>query len=260
LEPPVRGIGSRTDIPLPDQPDDRKREHKRSKDSLVGKDKETQEINKCKENVGKTVVSDKEAVDRKKLKSELIERMEERRSVTQHEISDVTKRKNKENYEKPSEIPETVRRQRKTSGDELELENVSAPPPRSWEAAPESEKGLKASLQFSVAKRRENSGEHDSGVSEGSFSEGKQNFTSPLLPREDDSLLHGSSELMLVLLPETRDMRSEKGIIIIIIISSSSSSSSSSRGGHSSSGSSSSSTNKNKNSRNIILASICIEK
>jgi hypothetical protein len=205
----------------------------------VGKDKETQAINKSKENEGKTVVSDEETVDRKKLKSDLIERIEERRSVIQHEISDVTKMKNKENYEKPNEISESGRRQRNTSRDELESENISAPSPRSWEVAPEPEKGLRASLQFSVAKRRESSGEHDSGVSEGSFSEGKQNFTSPLLPREDDSLLHGSSELMLVLLPETRDMRSEKG---------------------SSSSSSSSSSNKNNISRNFLLASVCVEK
>lgn len=177
----------------------------------MGKDKETQEINKSKENEGKAVVADKETAERRKLRSELIEKLEERRSVIQHEMSDITKRKNNENYEKPSEIPETVRRQTETSRDELELDNISASPLRLWEAAPESEKGLKASLQFSVSKRRESSGEHDSGVSEGSFSEGKQNFTSPLLPREDDSLLHGSSELMLVLLPETRDIRSEKG-------------------------------------------------
>jgi hypothetical protein len=225
LEPPVRGTGSRNDIPLPDKPDDRKREQKRSKDSLVGKEKETQKVNVSKEDEGKTIVSGKDTVDKKKLRSELIERVEERRSLFQHEMSDVTKRKNKENYEKSSEILGTMRRQRKTSRDELEMENISTSPSRSWEAAPECEKGLKASLQFSVAKRRESSGEHDSGVSEGSFSESKQNFTSPLLPREDDSLLHGSSELMLVLLPETRDMHSEKGCSN----SSSSSGSSSSR-------------------------------
>jgi hypothetical protein len=212
----------------------------------VGKGKETQEINRSKENEEKTVVAGKEIVDRKKLKSELTERIDERRSVIQHEKSDVTKNKNKENYEKSSVLPEIVRRQRKTSRDELELENISASPPRSWEAAPESEKGLKASLQFSVAKRRESSGEHDSGVSEGSFNEGKQNFTSPLLPREDDSLLHGSSELMLVLLPETRDMHSEKG----------GSGSSSSNSSHRMSRSSSN--NNNNFFRNFLLASICI--
>jgi hypothetical protein len=177
----------------------------------VGKEKETQPINKSEKDEGKTIVSRKDTVDKKELKRQITERIEERRSWFQHEMPDVAIKKNKVNNEKSSEIPETVRRQRRTSRDETEMENVSASPPRSWEVASEFEKGLKASLQFSVAKRRESSGEHDSGVSEGSFSESKQNFTSPLLPREDDSLLHGSSELMLVLLPETRDMHSEKG-------------------------------------------------
>lgn len=204
LERPVRAIGSQTDIPLPDRQVDKKNEpchSKDSKDSSMGKHSETKEIKKKKE------------CDRKKLKSELMEKLQDRHSVIQHEVPDVATRHNKENYEKrstelPEDLPE-IKRQRKPSTGELEVEGF--PASLSWKTPTESEKSLKASLQFSLAKRRGSSGEHDSGVSEGSFSEGKQSFMSPPLLREDDSLLHGSSELMLVLLPEARSMQREKG-------------------------------------------------
>jgi hypothetical protein len=199
LEPQVRGTGSRAVTPLPDQPADNKREHKPRKGFIVGKDKEAEEIKES-----------KESVDKDRLKSELMERLEERR-VTQHEMPDTTKRRNKENYEKSSEIEEDVKRQRGKNLSEMEAEDVAASLSRLWKATSESEKSLKASLQFSVAKRRGSSGERDSGVSVGSCSEGKQSFMSPLHPREDDSLLHGSSELMLVLLPETNDTHTETG-------------------------------------------------
>jgi hypothetical protein len=214
LERPVRGTGSQSDIPLPDRPVDKKREPKHSKDSLTEKDKAIEKIKKKKESDRKTVLPGKENVDRKKLKSELMERIEGRRSVIQHEISDVTARNKKENYEKrsaenPEDLPEIVNRQQKPSTGELEVDSV--PASLSWKTATESEKSLKASLQFSFTKRRGSSGERDSGVSDGSFSEGKQSFASPLLLCEDDSLLHGSSELMLVLLPETGNIQREKG-------------------------------------------------
>jgi hypothetical protein len=213
LERPARGTGSQSDIPPSDLLVDKKTESKHSKDSLTGKEKETEEIKKEKESDRKTVLTGIENVDTKKLKSELMERLEEKRSVIQREISDVKTRNNKGNYEKrsaefPEDLPEIIKRQRKPITGELD---VAVPASLSWRTSTESEKSLKASLQFSLCKRRGSSGERDSGVSDGSFSDGKQSFTSPLLLHEDDSLLHGSSELMLVLLPETRNMRSEKG-------------------------------------------------
>jgi len=142
----------------------------------------------------------------KELKRELKERIG--RSVTQKEMSDVTRKKNKENHERTAG---NARRQTHKNVDETDLQNVPEAPSRTCRRSPEAEKGLKASLQFSVAKRRDSSGERDSGVSEGSFSDGKQNLATSLVPREDDSLLHGSSELMLVLLPQTRDTHIDRG-------------------------------------------------
>jgi hypothetical protein len=142
----------------------------------------------------------------KELGGELKERMES--SVTQQETSDVTRRKNKEHHERTAG---NVRRKIHKNVDETDLQNVPEAPLPTWRGSSEAEKGLKASLQFSVAKRRDSSGEGDSGVSEGSFSDGKQNLATSLVPREDDSLLHGSSELMLVLLPQTRDTHSDRG-------------------------------------------------
>jgi hypothetical protein len=142
----------------------------------------------------------------KELRGELMERTED--SVTRQETSDVTRRINKENHERTAG---NVRRQMHKNVDETDLQNVPEAPLHTWRGSPEAEKGLRASLQFSVAKRRDSSGEGDSGVSEGSFSDGKQNLTTSLVPREDDSLLHGSSELMLVLLPQTRDTHSDRG-------------------------------------------------
>jgi hypothetical protein len=215
LERPVRGTRSQTDIPLPEQLVDKKKEPRRSNDSLVGKDKEIGQSKN--ESDSNTLLPGKRSIDRKKLKSDL-ERLEERHSLIQHEMPNIFSRNNKENggkksSELPEDLPESVKKQRKPSTGELEAESVTVS--SSWKTVPESEKSLKASLQFSLAKRRGSSGERDSGVSEGSVSEGKQSFTSPLHPREDDSLLHGSSELMLVLLPETRNMQSERGNNII---------------------------------------------
>lgn len=129
-------------------------------------------------------------------------------SVTQQEMPDVTRNKNKENHER---IAGNVRRQTHKNMDETDLQNVPETPLRTYSGSPEAEKGFKASLQFSVTKRRDSSGERDSGVSEGSISDVKQNLATSLVPREDDSLLHGSSELMLVLLPQTRDTHIDRG-------------------------------------------------
>jgi len=144
---------------------------------------------------------------------ELMERIE--CSVTQREMSDFTRNKNKENHEMTAG---NVRRQTHKNVDETDLQNVPEAPLRASRGSPEAEKGFKASLQFSVAKRRDSSGERDSGVSEGSFSDGKQNLATSLVPREDDSLLHGSSELMLVLLPQTRDTRIGRGSSVVVVV------------------------------------------
>jgi hypothetical protein len=148
----------------------------------------------------------KEAANSKQLGGNLVERTE--RSAAQQETSDVTGRKNKENHERTAG---SVRGQRHKHVDEAELHNVPEAPPQTWGGSPEAGKDLKASLQFSAAKRRDSSGEGDSGMSEGSFSDGKQNLATSLVPREDDSLLYGSSELMLVLLPQTGDSHSDRG-------------------------------------------------
>jgi len=135
-------------------------------------------------------------------------------SVTQQEVSDVTRKKNKENHERTAG---NVRRQTRKNVDETDVQNVPETALRTGGGSPETEKGLKVSLQFSVAKRRDSSGEGDSGVSEGSFSDGKQNLATSLVPREDDSLLHGSSELMLVLLPQTRDTHDDRGSSGVVV-------------------------------------------
>jgi hypothetical protein len=150
--------------------------------------------------------SGKQTANTKELGGKLVERTE--RSATQQETSDVTRRKIIESHERNAR---NARRQRPKDVEEAELQNVPEAPPHTWRGSPEAEKGLKASLQFSVAKRRDSSGEGDSGVSEDSFSDGKQNLATSLVPREDDSLLYGSSELMLVLLPQTGDSHSDRG-------------------------------------------------
>ncbi|XP_069686559.1 muscle M-line assembly protein unc-89 [Periplaneta americana] len=178
LERPAGGTGSRSDIPLPDQPTATKREHRRSKDSLVGR--ETPEVKRRKEVESKEQTPDKESEDRKKLKSELLEKLESKRRTLEREAT-----------------PEMAKRQK--------VSEAPQKPPRT-----DIEKSVKGTLQFSVTKRRGSSGERDSGVSEESYTESKQSFTSPLMPREDDSLLHGSSELMLVLLPHTEQGQGDR--------------------------------------------------
>lgn len=161
----------------------------------------------------KPELSGQESAYSKELKRELMERVG--CSVTQQEMSDVTRWKNKENHERTAG---NVRRQTHKNIDQTDLQNVPEAPLRTGRGSSEAEKGFKASLQFSVAKRRDSSGERDSGLSEGSFSDGKQNLATSLVPREDDSLLHGSSELMLVLLPETRDTHIDRGSSGIVVV------------------------------------------
>jgi hypothetical protein len=203
LEQAVRGSASQNDILSPDQSAKNTSEHKTAEDSSVGRRKyieENEEGEKKPEHSGQQSAYSKES------KRELMERIGS--SVTQQEMSDVTRRKNKENHERTAG---NVRRQTHKNVDETDLQNVPEAPLQTSRGSPEAEKGFRASLQFSVAKRRDSSGERDSGVSEGSFSDGKQNLATSLVPREDDSLLHGSSELMLVLLPQTRDTHIDRG-------------------------------------------------
>lgn len=203
LEQTVRGSANRTDIISPDQLAENKSEHKIAEDSSVGRRRYIQE-NEEGERISKLPGIELA------YSKELMERTDG--SFTQREMSDVTRRKNDENHEKTAgNRPALVRRQRHKNLEETDLENAPDSPLQTCTSLPEAEKGFKASLQFSVAKRRDSSGERDSGVSEGSVGDGKQNLATPLVPREDDSLLHGSSELMLVLLPQTRDAHSERG-------------------------------------------------
>ncbi|PSN33374.1 hypothetical protein C0J52_23697 [Blattella germanica] len=202
----VRGSRSQSDIPMPDQLAETKRG--RSKDSLMARD---QEIRRRKEEELKRMLPEKD-LKVKKMKSEEFRKKDDRRSTTPLERSETPRREKRSVEFLPQDGPEIVKRKKKPSSERLDIESVkkarehkNAPP------AVKSEKGMKASLQFSVAKRRESSGERDSGVSEGSFTTGsKQSFTSPLHPREDDSLLHGSSELMLVLLPQSEEQQGGK--------------------------------------------------
>jgi hypothetical protein len=210
LEQAVRGSASRTDILSPDQSSENTSEHKTAEDSSVGRRKYIEE-NEAGEK--KPELSGQESAYSKELKRELMERVG--CSVTQQEMSDVTRWKNKENHERTAG---NVRRQTHKNIDQTDLQNVPEAPLRTGRGSSEAEKGFKASLQFSVAKRRDSSGERDSGLSEGSFSDGKQNLATSLVPREDDSLLHGSSELMLVLLPETRDTHIDRGSSGIVVV------------------------------------------
>lgn len=209
LEQAVRGSASRTDILSPDQSAENTSENKTAEDFSVGRGKCVEENE---EGEKKPDLSGQQSAYSKELKRELMERVG--CSVTQQEMSDVTRRKNKENHERTAG---NVRRQTHKNVDESDLQNVPETPLRTCRGSPEAEKGFKASLQFSVAKRRDSSGERDSGVSEGSFSDGKQNFATSLVPREDDSLLHGSSELMLVLLPQTRDTHIDRGSSDVVV-------------------------------------------
>jgi hypothetical protein len=199
LEQAVRGSASRTDILSPDQSAENTSEHKTAEDSSVGRRKYVEGNEKGER---KTELSGQRSAYSK----ELMERIGY--SVTQRELSDVTRRKNNGNHERTAG---NGRRQTYKNVEKTDLQNVPEVPLPICRVSPEAEKGFKASLQFSVAKRRDSSGEHDSGVSEGSFSDGKQNLATSLVPREEDSLLHGSSELMLVLLPQTRDTRIDRG-------------------------------------------------
>lgn len=202
LEQAVRGSASRTDILSADQSAENTSERKTAEDSSAGRRKYVEENE---EREKRPELSGQPSAYSKEVKREL-ERIG--CSVTRQQMSDVTTKKNKENHERTAE---NVRRQTHKNVDETDLQNVPETPLRTSSGSPEAENGFKASLQFSVAKRRDSSGERDSGVSEGSFSDGKQNLATSLVPREDDSLLHGSSELMLVLLPQTRDTHTDRG-------------------------------------------------
>ncbi|KAJ9581697.1 hypothetical protein L9F63_023124, partial [Diploptera punctata] len=214
LERPVRGTRSQSDIPVPIQEKLPEKKSGRSKDSLMTA-REVLDL-KRKEIESKRRSQEKEEVKMKKMKSDELRRNEELRKIEERRAEtllgkmEVPKRKTKETEKRsveflPEDTPEIVKRKKKLNSEKLEIEDSPKLPSR------ESDKGMKASLQFSVSKRRDSSGERDSGVSEGSFTTGsKQSFTSHLVPREDDSLLHGSSELMLVLLPQTREQQSEK--------------------------------------------------
>ena len=209
LEQAVRGSASRTDILSPDQLAENTSEPKTAENSSVGRRKYIEENEEGENRPG---LSGQQSAYTKELKMELMERIG--CSVTQKEMSDVTRKKNKENHERTAG---NVRRQTHKNVDETDLQNVPEAPLRTYRGSPEAEKSFKASLQFSVAKRRDSSGERDSGVSEGSFSDGKQNLATSLVPREDDSLLHGSSELMLVLLPQTRDTHIGRGSSDVVV-------------------------------------------
>jgi hypothetical protein len=178
-------------------------EHKTAEDSSVGRRKY---IDGNEEGERKAELSGQQSAYSEELKREVMERIGY--SVTQRELSDITRRKHIENHERTAG---NGRRQMHKNVEETDLQNVPEAPLPICRVSPEAEKGFRASLQFSVAKRRDSSGEHDSGVSEGSFSDGKQSLATSLVPREEDSLLHGSSELMLVLLPQTRDTRIDRG-------------------------------------------------
>lgn len=215
LEQPGSGAASRNDFPSPTQFSNNERDYKHTEDSSVGRRKCMQEN---KQSERETELLGKEPVDRKEVKSDLMDRIE-RSSFTQQEISDVTKRKNKEDRERTAgNGAAIVTRPRNKDADETELATSPESRLRKFGDVREAEKSLKASLQFSVAKRRDSSGERDSGVSEGSCSEGRQNLATSLVPREDDSLLHGSSELMLVLLPQTMDRHSARGNVNVILV------------------------------------------
>lgn len=202
LEQAVRGSANRNDIISPNQLTENKSENKIAEDLSVGRRKyiqENEEGERKYELPGKKLAYSKE-----------LKRTD--RSFAQQEMSEVTRRKNEENHERTEgNRPSLVRRQRHKNVDETDPENTPESPLQTCTSLPQAEKGFKASLQFSVAKRRDSSGERDSGLSEGSVGDGKQNLAASLVPREDDSLLHGSSELMLVLLPQTRDTHSDRG-------------------------------------------------
>jgi hypothetical protein len=175
----------------------------------VARRKFIQENKECER---KTEFAGKEPEDRTELKSELMQRIE-RNFFKQQEMSDVTRR-NKENHERTAGSHSAIAsRQRRKDVDEADLQSAAESPLRTSSVLPEqeAEKSVKASLQFAVTRRRDSLAERDSGVSEGSCSDGRQNVAAALLPREDDSLLHGSSELMLVLLPQTRNTHSDTG-------------------------------------------------
>jgi len=202
LEQAVRGSASLTDILSSDQSAENTSEHKTAEDSSVGRRKYIEENEEGEKERG---LYGQQSAYIKEVKREL-----KRIGRTQPEMSDVRRQKNEETHERIAGI---VRRQAHKNVDETGLQNV----PETCSGSPEAEKGFKASLQFSVAKRRDSSGERDSGVSEGSFSDGKQNLATSLVPREDDSLLHGSSELMLVLLPQTRDTHNDRGSSGVVV-------------------------------------------
>ena len=212
----MRGSRSQSDIPIPEQVPEKKRG--RSKDSLMTA-REVLDL-KRKEIETKRSSQEKE-VKLKKMRSDELRKNEELRKIEERRteiLAERMERKKTRDPEKrsveflPEDTPEPERRRKKPNLDTSDIESSPKLPARQPKSTREPEKGMKASLQFSVSKRRDSSGERDSGVSEGSFTTGsKQSFTSHLQPREDDSLLHGSSELMLVLLPQTREQQSEKG-------------------------------------------------